>query len=126
VIVYAVIAIPIAWLDGFSKQSFSSLTGLYVVYAVVSLMIVALLNIYNLHLMNSESEKQQHLRQEPTDTDAEDDVAGALNQSQTGRQKVGTWLSVFGIVTNCTAGIIALVLSFVLSVTLPLDGQEAA
>lgn len=123
VVVYGAIAIPAAWLDGFTKPIFNGLAGLYVVYAVVSLMIAALLNIYIPHLMNSEPEMQRH---EPTDADGTADLADTVDPDQIGRQKVGTWLSVFGIVANYVAGIIVLVLGIILSATLPLDRQQAA
>lgn len=125
-IIYGALCIPGAWLDGFTKPVFDTLAALYVVYAVVTLMIAALLNIYIPHLMNTEPEMQQHSSPRPTEDNVESHPAETVNPDQSGRQKVGTWLSVFGIVANYAAGIIILVLGIILSATLPFDRQQAA
>jgi hypothetical protein len=125
-IIYGALCIPGAWLDGFTKPVFDTLAALYVVYAIVTLMIVALLNIYIPHLMNTGPEIQQHSSHRPTEHNVATHPTETVDPDQSGRQKVGTWLSVFGIVSNYAAGIIVLVLGIILSATLPFDKQQAA
>lgn len=121
-IIYGALCVPGAWLDGFTKHIFDTLAGLYVLWSVVTLMIAALLNIYIPHLMNTEPEMLQHT----TDLSVTSYPSETAHPEQVGREKVGTFLSVFGIVANYAAGIIILVLGIILSATLPFARQQAA
>lgn len=45
-LLYAAISIPVAWLDKLTKPTFDAFSGLYVLFSVITLALMALLNIY--------------------------------------------------------------------------------
>lgn len=46
IVCYGAFSIPAYWLQGYTDRDFQTLTGLYVVFNIVTLVLIAVLNIY--------------------------------------------------------------------------------
>ena len=119
-LVYGAICTPITWLDKFTKGTFDALAVLYVLYCVVSFIVVALLHIYIPHVM--------HLETDMLDSDQLSSNSHSVSESHAKqhRQEVGTRMSFFGFIFNSVAVILVLVLGIILSSTLRSGKRQAA
>lgn len=63
-ITYGAIAIPAYWLQGLTQYNFNVLTGLQIVFTIVTNMLVAILNIYIPYCMRVSQAQSTSVRQE--------------------------------------------------------------
>ncbi len=53
IVAFGAFAIPAYWLQGYSVQNFQTLTALYIIFAIITSILIALLNIYIPHCMRT-------------------------------------------------------------------------
>lgn len=136
IVCYGAISIPAYWLRDTSLAAFNALMALYVVYAVVTYILVVVFNMFIPHCMRTAGQKehvdaissQQTFIDEtktPT-TDGNTLVDGTKMSKPSNTRKYGFKMSIWGAISTAVGGILAIVVVIILSQTLPgANGQSA-
>ncbi|KIV89129.1 hypothetical protein, variant 1 [Exophiala mesophila] len=114
IFLYAAISIPVAWLDKLTKPTFDAFSGLYVLFSVITLALMALLNIYIPFCMKLEPDVAKEMG------------SFSVSDETERRHKIGTKMSVFGPILSWSASILVLIIGIILSKTLELERQQSA
>lgn len=112
IVLYGALSIPAYWLQSMTLTSFKAMEALYVVWAVVTFLLIALLNIYIPHCMRLANERAVRSIAETTSAETE-----RQNSGQKAR-KYGFSMSIFGTVANYVAGAATLAIVTILSIAL--------
>ncbi|KAF2171428.1 hypothetical protein M409DRAFT_18545 [Zasmidium cellare ATCC 36951] len=117
-ITYGSIAIPTYWLQGLTQYNFNVLTGLQIVFTIVTNMLVAILNIYIPYCMRVSQAQSSSVRQEgdnpvvaPEETYTDDVKAN--------KRTFGFKMSVKGALANSIGALVMYVIVIIITETLP-------
>lgn len=133
---YGAISIPAYWMRGTSLAAFNALMALYVVYAVVTYILVVVFNMFIPHCMRTAGQKElintsslQQVFSDETKTrtiKSNTLVDGTKTSKPLAPREYGFKMSIWGAISTAIGGILALVVVIVLSQTLSgADGQSA-
>lgn len=133
IICYGVFAIPAYWLQGYNDHDFAALIALYVLFNIVTLILIAVLNIYIPHCMRQKYKEGAVLQGDrkilPLDLAGPclhviegirpADVTPLSSDTATSaRRRYAFNMSIFGSVAVSIGGILAYVVTIILSQTL--------
>ncbi|KAK5714973.1 hypothetical protein LTR15_010389 [Elasticomyces elasticus] len=102
--VYGACSIPCYWLQGYTLNSFDALTALWILFAVLTFIIMAVLSMYIPHCMRNVATNQSTL-----------DTEGS---KQHARRKYGVTMTIFGQISNQIGSVLLLVVVMILTQTL--------
>ncbi|KAG9235081.1 autophagy-related protein 22-like protein [Amylocarpus encephaloides] len=139
IICYGAISVPVYWLKDISLSAFNSLMALYVVYAVITYILSALLCMYIPHCMRAAKHKPplnlsgtQQTLNKITMLSIEVKIANNELEDETKivkpitHRKYGLKMSILGGIGTTVGGILALVLVIILSQTLSGESGQTA
>lgn len=112
---YGALSIPAYWLQSMTVTSFKAMEALYVVYAVVTYLLIALLNIYIPHCMRLANERTVRIISEAHSAETEPQSSNPGGQKA---RNYGFSMSIFGTVANYVAGAAMLTIVIILSAAL--------
>jgi hypothetical protein len=124
VVIYGAFALPVYWLRGISEDNFKSLIALYVVFGVITFVLVALLNIYIPHCMRQVNEHVNAAQEVPSDNDGSPQAAKSVQNKKA--RRYGFAMSLFGQLGVYIAGALMLIITTILSATLSSSSSQSA
>lgn len=116
---------PAYWLKDNSLTSFNSLIALFVVFGVLTFILIALLNIYIPYCMRLAKGSEPTVPPASADTDSntsDDEDESPTNKSK----KYGFSMSIFGTLANGLSATLMLVIVIIIAATLPNSTGQAA
>jgi hypothetical protein len=129
IVCYGAVSIPAYWLRAASLAAFNALMALYVVYAVVTYILAVTFNMFIPHCMRTAGKKELVIASSSLQTFNDDtktavtDVNMLADGPNTTKpsttRKYGFKMSIWGGIGNALGGILALVVTIILSQTLP-------
>ncbi|KAK5691001.1 hypothetical protein LTR17_025776 [Elasticomyces elasticus] len=102
--VYGACSIPCYWLQGYTLNNFDALTALWILFAVLTFIIMAVLSMYIPHCMRNIATDESSL-----------DTEGS---KQHARRKYGVTMTIFGQISNQIGSVLLLVVVMILTQTL--------
>ncbi|KAL8687320.1 MAG: hypothetical protein Q9218_006474 [Villophora microphyllina] len=121
-VVYGAFAAPVYWLRSPSLRNFNSLVALYVVFGVLTFVLVALLNIYIPHCMRHAKAKARNA----ATPSAADSARKKYDSDHKAAQKYGFSMSIFGIFASALSGALMLVIVIIITQTVSRPHQQSA
>ena len=133
IICYGIFSIPVYWLQGYNNHDFATLIALYVLFNIVTLILIAVLNIYIPYCMRQnykEGAVLQGNREIPTmvllvsylhiteGSRPADINPLSSDTATTAKRRYAFNMSIFGSVAVSVGGILAYVITIILSQTL--------
>ena len=120
IVIYGALTVPAYWLNNVSLSDFNALIALYVVFGVVTFILIALLNVYLPHCMRLAKAAAGSV---PTPTTTGE---GEQEKRNTIARKYGFSMSVFGSLAVALSGTLMLVIVIIIARARPgSDGQSA-
>lgn len=120
IVSYGAFAVPVYWLKDPSLADFNSLIALYVVYGVLTFILIALLNIYIPYCMRLA--KENAALSPPADLPNDDE----REKSSSIARKYGFSMSIFGTMATAFSATLMLVIVIIVARTIPgPNGQSA-
>ncbi|KAF2763360.1 hypothetical protein EJ05DRAFT_496194 [Pseudovirgaria hyperparasitica] len=127
--VYGAVTVPSYWLRISTLRAFNSLFALSVLFGIISSVLIALLNIYIPHCMRTATPGNIDEEISPdskTNVSLNNHSSKAVTEKAKAERAYGFTMSIFAMLTNNIAGILILVVTIILSTTLPLTSQQSA
>lgn len=110
------------WIRDVSVSNFNAFIALYVIFGVLTFILIALLNIYIPYCMRLVKEKEVV---EALQTESSSSLDDKISENEKAR-KYGFSMSIFGTLANSLSGTLMLVIVIIIARTLPgSDGQSA-
>ena len=122
IVCYGAFTVPVYWLKQYSLADFNSLIALYVIFGVLTFILIALLNIYIPYCMREAEEKAVAVSPRAGSPTSDEDEIPIRRVAQ----KYGFSMSIFGTLANFLSATLMLVIVIIISRTLPgPNGQSA-
>jgi hypothetical protein len=119
---YGALAIPTYWLTAPTLSNFNALFSLYVIFGIVTNIMIALLSIYIPHCMRTVN--QDHSVSVSGGQSSSSDSHESPKESKA--RKYGFAMSIFGMLANSIAAVLIVGIIAIMSGTLPQSSQQSS